>query len=184
MWDWLFQFVDPLERLGVPYAIVGSVASSVYGEPRATNDVDLLIQLSRADAGKLAGAFPAEKFYLPPPEVIAIELARSHGGHLNVIALEEMMKADFYPLSAAEAEWFDRRRALEIGGRKLWFAIPEAVIVHKLRFFREGGGDRHLRDIRGMLAVSGNSIDRGLIERAVAELGLTGQWRLALAVVL
>lgn len=43
MWDWLFDLVDPLERADIPYAIVGSVAASVYGEPRATNDVDLLI---------------------------------------------------------------------------------------------------------------------------------------------
>jgi len=63
----------------------------------------------------------------------------------------------------------------------VWFAIPEAVIVHKLRFFREGGGERHLRDIRGMLAVGGGAIDRPMIERATAELGLTAQWREVLA---
>ncbi len=60
-------------------------------------------------------------------------------------------------------------------------AIPEAVIVHKLRFFREGGGERHLRDIRGMLAVGGGAIDRAMIERATAGLGLTAQWREVLA---
>ena len=181
MWDWLFQFVEPLERSDVPYAIVGSVASSVYGEPRATNDIDLLIQLSRADAGKLAEAFSPGDFYVPPREIIEIELSRSHGGHINVIALETMMKADFYPVSVAEAGWFARRRALEVSGRKLWFAIPEAVIVHKLRFFREGGGERHLRDIRGMLAVGGDEIDRGLIEEAVADFGLDQEWRKATA---
>eukprot|EP01041_Mallomonas_annulata_P040321 gene40321-64193_t len=77
---------------GIPYAIVGSVASSVYGEPRATNDVDLLIQLSRNDAAKLVHAFPTEQFYVPPAEVIAVELGRPHGGHINVIALESMTK--------------------------------------------------------------------------------------------
>jgi hypothetical protein len=178
MWQWLFQFVEPLERSGVPYAIVGSVASSIYGEPRATNDVDLLIQLSRADAEKLVNAFSADAFYLPPLEVIEIELGRSHGGHINVIALDTMTKADFYPLTDAEAGWFARRRALQVDGRTLWFAIPEAVIISKLRFFREGGGERHLRDIRGILAVGGNEVDRDLIDRTVAELGLTEQWRL------
>jgi hypothetical protein len=181
MWDWLFQFVEPIERAGVPYAIVGSVASSVYGEPRATNDVDLLIQLSRADAGKLVDAFPATEFCVPPREVIEIELGRSHGGHVNVIALDTMMKADFYPASAAEAVWFARRRALDVGGRTLWFAIPEAVIIHKLRFFREGGGEKHLRDIRSMLAASGNEIDRTLIEQAVVELNLAREWTEAIA---
>src|SRR4051812_290979 len=139
MWDWLFQFIEPLDRGDIPYAIVGSVAASVYGEPRATNDVDLLIHLSPADAGRLAAAFPEAVFYVPPREVIEIELGRSHGGHINVMALETMMKADFYPVSPAELEWFGQRRTLEVAGRKVWFAIPEAVIVHKLRFFREGG---------------------------------------------
>jgi hypothetical protein len=176
MWDWLFQFLEPLERANIPYAIVGSVASSVYGEPRATNDVDLLIQLSRADASRLVAAFPEDAFYVPPREVIEVELGRSHGGHLNVMALETMMKADFYPVSPAELEWFGRRRALEVAGRRVWFAIPEAVIVHKLRYFREGGGERHLRDIRGMLNVGG--VDEALVERAVKELGLEAQWGL------
>jgi hypothetical protein len=181
MWDWLFQFVEPLERAGVPYAIVGSVASSVYGEPRATNDVDLLIQLSHADAAKLFRAFAAEEFYVPPTEVIAVELGRSHGGHINVISHESMTKADFYPVSPAESAWFARRRAIVVAGRKLWFAIPEAVIVHKLRFYREGGSPKHLRDIRSMLAVSGDFIDRALVEQAVVELGLAASWREVLA---
>jgi hypothetical protein len=66
MWDWLFAFIEPLERTQIPYAIVGSVASSVYGETRMTNDVDVLLQLTRADATKLAGAFSTEHFYVPP----------------------------------------------------------------------------------------------------------------------
>lgn len=181
MWDWLFVFIEPLERAHIPYAIVGSVASSVYGEPRLTNDVDVLLQLNRQDATKLAAAFSSDDFYVPPPEVIEIEIARSHGGHVNIIALESMLKADFYPLSATEAAWFSKRREKEIAGRKLWFAIPEAVILHKLRFYREGGSEKHVRDIRSMLAVSGDVIDRALIERAVEDLGLGEQWRKASA---
>jgi hypothetical protein len=109
--------------------------------------------------------------------VIEIELARSHGGHINVIALESMLKADFYPLSSAEAPWFAKRREKEVAGRKVWFASPEAVIVHKLRFYREGGSEKHLRDIRSMLSVSGDEIDRTMIERVVGELALAEQWR-------
>lgn len=179
MWDWLFQFIDPLDSAGLPYAIVGSVASSVYGEPRATNDVDMVIQLSKPDAEKLVRAFPAERFYLPPQEVIEVELSRAVGGHLNVIALETMMKADLYPLVPSEAAWFSRRRALEIDGRRVWFAVPESVILHKLRFFRDGGGEKHLRDIRGMLQVSADQIDIAALERAVAEMRLSQQWQAA-----
>lgn len=176
MWDWLFQFLDPLESAGVPYAIVGSVASSVYGEPRATNDVDLVLQCEPADAARLARAFPAERFYLPPEEVIVVELNRPAGGHLNVIALDSMTKADLYPLVARDAGWFARRRRLEVAGRAVWFAAPEVVILHKLRFFREGGGEKHLLDIRGILAVSAAELDRPALDEDVARRGLNAEW--------
>ncbi len=165
----------------MPYAVVGSVAASLYGEPRATNDVDLVIQVAPADAGRLVQAFPSDQFYVPPEEVMLIEFARAHGGHINVIALESMTKADLYPLSGWEREWFSRRRPLEISGRTVWFAAPEAVILHKLRFFRDGGGDKHLRDIRGMLTVSGDSIDVPAIDEACAKFGLTAEWMQAKA---
>ncbi len=181
MWDWLFQFIEPLERAKVPYAVVGSVAASLYGEPRATNDVDLVIQVAPADAGRLVQAFPSDQFYVPPEEVMLIEFARAHNGHLNVIALESMTKADLYPLSGWEQEWFSRRRPLEISDRTVWFAAPEAVILHKLRFFRDGGGEKHLRDIRGMLTVSGDSIDLPAIDEACAKLGLAAEWMQAKA---
>lgn len=176
MWDWLFQFIDPLEGAKVPYAVVGSVASSFYGEPRATNDVDLVIQVAPADASRLVQAFPSDRFYVPPEEVMLIEFARAGSGHLNVIALESMTKADLYPLSEREQEWFSRRRPLEISGRTVWFAAPESVILHKLQFFRNGGGEKHLRDIRGMLAVSADRIDLPAIDKASAKSGLTAEW--------
>ena len=179
MWDWLFEFVEPLNRAGLPYAIVGSVASSVYGEPRATNDVDIVIQLPKSEAEKLMEAFPSDRFYVPPKEVVELELARPFGGHVNVIALETMMKADFYPLTRFEAEWFSRRRVLPVDNHDVWFAVPESVILHKLRFYREGGGEKHLRDIRGMLQVSGEALDHAALERAVAEFGVTEQWEQA-----
>jgi len=181
MWDWLFQFIDPLERAAIPYAVVGSVASSAYGEPRATNDLDLLLQIPPADAARLTRVFSADAFYVPPEETITEAFSRASGGHINVIALESMTKADLYPVDAWEAPWFAERRLLQVAGRPVWFARPEAVIIHKLRFFREGGSEKHLRDIRGMLAVSGDELDRPLLERTVTELGLGDAWSAAQA---
>lgn len=173
MWDWLLQFVDPLERENIPYALVGSVASSIYGEPRATNDLDVVIQLGTDDARRLIAAFPADRFYVPPVEVLLAELSRAHGAHLNIIALESMTKADLYPLPASQRAWFERRRSLEVAGRRIWVAAPEAVILNKLLFHREGGGEKHLRDVRGMVAVLGPALDRPWLEAEAAQLGLT-----------
>ncbi|SDR65542.1 hypothetical protein [Opitutus sp. GAS368] len=172
MWDWLFQFIDPLERAGIPYALVGSVASSIYGEPRATNDLDVVIQIGANDAPRLLAAFPEKTFYVPPLDTIQTEAGRAHGAHLNVIALEGMTKADLYPLPADQRTWFERRRSIEVAGRKVWVAAPEAIILHKLLFHRESGGEKHLRDVRAMLATLGAELDRPWLDRELVRLGL------------
>lgn len=172
MWDWLFQFIDPLEQGNIPYAVVGSVASSIYGEPRATNDLDLVIQVGVEDAARLAAAFPEEKFYVPPIEVVLTELGRGHGAHLKIIALEGMTKADLYPLPVAQRTWFARRRTLEVAGRQIWVAAPEAIILHKLLFHREGGGEKHLRDVRAMRVALGEALDQPWLEAEAVRLGL------------
>ena len=81
--------------------------------------------------------------------------------------------------------WFARMDAVvaeevrRIGDDEIWFAPPEYVILWKLEFFREGGGDKHLRDIRGMLLVNAETIDRAMLDRAASELGLGAHWALA-----
>ncbi len=158
--------------------ISGSLASIFYGEPRLTMDVDIVVHLDRDEAAGLPGFFPPDGFYLPPPEVLAAELARPTRGHFNVIHFESGQKADFYP-SRRHPYWqwaFDHRQLGKVGEDEAWYAPPEYVIMWKLEFFREGGGDKHLRDIRGMLLVNEDTIDRGLIDRATVELGLGAQW--------
>lgn len=175
-WDWLFQFIDPLAKAGIEYAVVGSVGASIYGEPRATNDLDLVIQIGASQARRLIEAFPPERFYVPPEEVILSEVARSHGAHLNVIALESMTKADLYPLPPGQREWFSRRREAVAAGRKLWVAAPEVIILHKLLFFREGGGEKHLRDIRAILAAD-EPLDRPWIAAEARRAGMDEIWQ-------
>jgi hypothetical protein len=179
--DLFALFVRPLHRAGLRYMVSGSLASVHYGEPRLTLDVDLVVHLGEGEAAALAGLFGAADFYVPPPEVIAGELARPTRGHFNIIHFSSGQKADFYP-SRRHPYWqwaFEQRRLAHVGDDEVWFAPPEYVILWKLEFFREGGGDKHLRDIRGMLGVSGEMIDRGMLDRAAAELGLNEQWQRA-----
>jgi hypothetical protein len=177
MWEWVFAFVDPLDRAGIPYAIVGSVASSIYGEPRATNDVDMLVLVGENGAKRLFEAFPESDYYVTPEETIAVELTRRSGAHLNVISQTLMMKADLYPATADHEDWLARRRAVSIGGRTVWLACPESVIVHKLRFHREDGSERHMRDLRRVLAVRGDSLDMAWLEKEIARHGLAQLWK-------
>ena len=89
-------FLEPLNRAAIPYMVTGSVASLVYGEPRLTHDVDLVVELNISRAGEFAGLFPMEQFYCPPEEVIRIEALRETRGHFNLIHHATGFKADIY----------------------------------------------------------------------------------------
>lgn len=105
--------------------------------------------------------FPNNEFYVPPPEVIHTELAREQRGHFNVIHIDT--KADFYPAGHDEFHaWaFGHMRRMDYRGEAVTVAPPEYVIVRKLEYFREGGSEKHLRDIRSMLSISEEQINKG-----------------------
>jgi hypothetical protein len=171
-------FIRPLNRLGVSYMVTGSAASMAYGIPRVTLDIDLVLELTTPQTGLLPAAFPPDTFYCPPREVIAVETERPSRGHFNVIHLETGFKADFYPMGDDTLHrWaMARRRRVEMFGEPVMLAPPEYVIVRKLEYFREGGSDKHLRDIRGMLDVSGEMIAGAELESMIRERNLGGTW--------
>src|SRR5688572_585150 len=89
-------FIRKLNELGVRYMVSGSVAAIYYGEPRMTNDVDIIVFLRREDARRLNAVFPPEDFYCPPFEVIESERTRDQRGHFNLIHHVTGFKADMY----------------------------------------------------------------------------------------
>lgn len=175
-------FVRPLNQLRIPYMVTGGVASVVYGEPRFTRDIDLVIALQPGDARRFAGAWSAQAFYVPPVEVIAAESARPAHGHFNVVHHETTMRADVYlPGSDALNAWaFAHVVRRQVDHDEVILAPIEAVILSKLRYYQAGRSDRHLRDIHQMLRVSGDLVDRAELERWAARLGVEGEWRQAL----
>lgn len=176
--DEISLFAGLLNRLGSPYMVTGATAAIVYGQPRVTNDIDVVLALDAASVPRLAEVFPEEQFYLPPETVLRVEQGRRQRGHFNIIHHESGYKADIYvagsdPLHA----WaLPLRRALPWGDETLSVAPPEYVIVRKLEYFREGGSQKHLSDIRAMLAVT--EVDRGEVGRWVNALGLSESWNL------
>ena len=171
-------FAFPIGRARIEYMMTGAVAASIYGEPRLTRDVDLVVALRSGDATRLVRAFPAHEFYVPPLETMVEEAARPRHGHFNILHLESGLRADVYvhgddPLHA----WaFKRRRDVEISGEWVSVAPPEYVVLRKLEYFREGGSVKHLRDIAWMLRVSAALIDLPLLEAKVREQGVGRQW--------
>lgn len=176
--DLIELFVAPLSDIGVRYLVTGSVAATLYGEPRATHDIDLVVDLSAEGRDALRAAFPEAEFYLPPPEVVALESEREGRGHFNVIHHATGLKADVYLVGDdALHDWaFQNARRYTLGAREISVAPAEYVIVRKLEFYREGRSPKHLRDIHAMLDVSAELIDRDELARWIAARGLAETW--------
>jgi hypothetical protein len=177
--DLITLFARPLATLGIRYMISGSVAAMLFGEPRMTLDIDLVVFLDDAAIEGLPNLFPTEAFYLPPPEVIRVEARRERRGHFNVIHPASGLKADFYLSNGDELhDWaITRTRTFASETGDVTLAPPEYVILRKLEYYREGGSEKHVRDIRSMLAIVGHELDRPALRAWVARLGLAAQWR-------
>jgi hypothetical protein len=176
----ILLFVRPFQQAGFRYIVTGSVAAIFYGEPRMTLDVDLLVFLNDKDIARLAEVFPSSDFYVPPPEIIAAEARRENRGHFNILHLPTGFKADLYLTGRDELEaWaFRFQRRVQFEGETVALAPPEYVIVRKLEYYREGGSEKHLRDLRSMLAVSGEQLDQLALQEWIQRRGLQAEWKL------
>jgi hypothetical protein len=177
--DLIELFAVPLNQAGIRYLVSGSVAAMLYGEPRVTHDIDFVVFLRAAVAPRLAELFPPPQFYVPPADSILTEVQRSTRGHFNIIHADSGLKADFYTAGRDDLHaWaFQRVRRYAIGAHTITLAPPEYVILRKLQYHREGGSEKHLRDIRAMLAVSGELVDRPALQDWIQRLGLEPEWR-------
>lgn len=160
--------------------VTGGVAAIVYGEPRLTNDVDVVLALRPNDASRLANAFASPEYYVPPVEVIAEEAARSRGGHFNVLHMDDALRADVYLLGddALGAWGMQHRRSVAVADGVIWLAPMEYVILKKLAYYRDGRSERHLHDIRAMLRLSGDLLDEPALQAWLSTLGLEHEWTL------
>lgn len=122
-------------------------------------------------------AFPAPDFYVSKP---AARQATAHGGQFNIIHPTSGNKIDI--MIARQDAWgrsqlARRRRELVFPQLPGFVAAPEDVIVGKLIYYHDGGSEKHLRDIAGMLQVSGAVIDREYIDHWTRSLGLSDAWQ-------
>ncbi|MGE0607797.1 MAG: hypothetical protein AB7O62_11955, partial [Pirellulales bacterium] len=147
----LAYLIGVFERLGLGYLITGSVATSYYGEPRFTNDIDVVVELTAADIPEFCRSFPAESFYLSAD---AVRVAVRKQQQFNVLHPATGLKIDVFVLQGApfDQSRYRRRRHLELTDKlRAWFASPEDVILKKLAYYQEGQSEKHIRDILGVL---------------------------------
>ena len=172
----LLYAAKTLTDLDVRYLITGSMATMTYGEARFTNDVDIVAELKPQHIPELLKAFPDPDYYVSEP---AIREAIQRRFQFNVIHPTSGLKIDF--MIPADDPFNESRLSrgnwIELdeqgGGAK--FASAEDAILKKLQYFREGGSEKHLRDIRGVLLVQGDAIDFAYLNQWAGDLGVVEQ---------
>lgn len=163
------------EDLALDYMVVGSLASTVHGMARSTQDVDIVVALPRNRLAELLAALPPDDYYVSDA---AAEEAVRRQSQFNIIDMATGWKAALViqkqrPFSIEE---LGRRQRHTLLGVALYVASPEDTIIAKLEWARSGLSERHLRDIAGIIQARREALDEAYIERWVAALGLAAEW--------
>lgn len=177
--DFLAYVIAVLERLKIPYMVVGGFAAIAYGEFRFTADVDIVVDMQYRHVDPLVAAFPIPDYYASP-EGILDSLARRKA--FNVIQPSTGAKVDLVPLPTdpQNRAAFARRLHLvydEFAGQSADFATAEDTIIAKLHAYQETGSEKHLRDARGILVTQGDRLNLENLHLLARAAGVEEIWQ-------
>jgi hypothetical protein len=163
-----------LEGSSAPYFLGGSLASSLQGEPRSTNDIDLVIDLREDQVGAFAGALGAD---FDVDESALRDAIRTRGSW-NIFHLPSMVKVDLFivGLEPFDKSEFARRRRVRIRpDAELFVKSPEDTVLRKLRWYADGGrtSERQWRDVVEVLRISGPALDDHYLDEWAPRLDVT-----------
>ena len=148
-----------LDALGVPWVIGGSIASSVHGEPRSTQDVDMVVALLDRHVTPFAKAIGSD-YYVDADVMRAAVIS---GGSFNAVHFASAIKVDFFVAGddAFEAERLRSRQRVELPNGVLFVDTAENTLLRKLEWYRRGGAisDRQWRDVQAIVRIQGDSLD-------------------------
>ena len=173
--EFLVYVAELLERLGIPYHVGGSVASSAHGMYRASADIDFVIDPTGDQLETLARALESE-FYVSRS---AIAEALSRRSTFNAIHDQTSFKIDFFIKGATPFDAEELRRSIRqaVGdelGHTVLLKSPEDTVLRKLEWYRRGGevSERQWQDVLSILAAARGQLDQTYLERWSRELGI------------
>ena len=172
----LRKLLGVLDSAGITYMLSGSIVSSLQGEPRATHDIDVVVEIRPGAVASLLGAFPSPDYYLDEHSVR--EAMRTRGS-FNLLEPATGEKVDFWMLTDEpfDRSRFARRYVEEIAGGKAWVSRPEDTILQKLKWAQmSGGSERQFGDALRVYEVQHGAIDLPYMVGWVERLGVSELW--------
>ncbi len=168
--QFLRKLVELIETCGIPYAICGSIGSSLHGQPRATNDADIIISPTQEQLAKLIESLKTGYYVSTEAAFEAMKLCSM----FNVIDSELGWKADliFLKGSPYHLAEFDRRVKARVMGIDLWIQSPEDVILSKLNWAKNTDSELQYRDVLGVIKLQWDKLDWDYLQYWAKELGV------------
>jgi hypothetical protein len=173
--SFLTTIVHALDEAEIPFMLTGSLAAAFYGTPRATQDIDLVIEAQPASLKRLIDNLEGAGLYVD--RGAAVE-ALDTAGQFNAIDPSSGWKADLIirkPRDFSRTE-FHRRRKDELFGIEVGLTTLEDLIIAKLEWSQMGDSELQRRDIRNLLELAGDSVDETYVIRWIGALGLQEAW--------
>ena len=173
--------IEALEAARVEYLIGGAIAEWAWGEPRATQDLDLVVNIPIKSVNKLSKELEKRDMLIPAEIILDNILEGRADIPINAIHMYSGLKADLYPVRDGDElrqSAFQRRQLVDYGPPigKVYIHSPEDLILYKLIYFGLSQQSKHSRDIAAILKSKKDELDMEYIEGWVTRLGLTSLW--------
>jgi hypothetical protein len=180
--EFLKLILESLEVAGVEYLIGGAIAEWAWGEPRATQDLDIVINLPIKAVGRFSKELEKRNMLVPVDIILDAMMEDRADIPLNAIHMYSGLKADLYLMREGDMlrqSAFQRRVLVDYGPPigKVYVHSPEDLILYKLMYLGLSGQPKHARDIAAILRAKKNQLDFGYIEEWVTRLGLGSVWK-------
>jgi hypothetical protein len=161
-----------LDALGVEWVVGGSIASSVHGEPRSTQDVDMVVALRDRHVTPFAKTMGRD-YYV---DADAMRLAVVSGAWFNAVHFASAIKVDFFVAGddPFEAERLRNRQRIDMPNGILYVDTAEHTLLRKLEWYRRGGevSERQWRDVQAIARIQSDSLDREHLRLWAGRLGV------------
>lgn len=169
----LKKITSLMEEFKIPYMITGAWSVIFWGRPRASHDIDFVVEVSKKDIKKTEDVFNhlSEDFSV---QAGAIEDAVLEKNMFNVLHLPTMLKMDFWLLQEEpfDKSRFSRKKNEMIFGQEMAVASSEDTIVQKLRWYEESKIEKHLVDAAFVYRIQEKKLDKKYLDQWIKKLEL------------